>query len=172
MATWRVLVSNHRCVSGPAVHVDRFVVETCAELHTCPACLVQTVHMVSNLPHITVRLPGTDVGTGKREALLMVDLGASGIDIIFHSKAVKELGLQDLPKPGPSSSRCAASVAETPLHSLHGRTFSGASFRGNILSIPGVWWRVPCHSMDQAERQQDCGICGVSGFLACLQTGR
>ncbi|CAK0743066.1 hypothetical protein CVIRNUC_001441 [Coccomyxa viridis] len=60
----------------------------------------QTVHMVSNLPHITVRLPGTDVGTGKREALLMVDLGASGIDIIFHSKAVKELGLQDLPKAG------------------------------------------------------------------------
>ena len=56
--------------------------------------------MVSNLPHITVRLPGTEVGTGKREALLMVDLGASGIDIIFHSKAVKELGLQDLPKAG------------------------------------------------------------------------
>ena len=61
---------------------------------------MQTVHMVSNLPHITVRLPGTEVETGKREALLMVDLGASGIDIIFHSKAVKELGLQDLPKAG------------------------------------------------------------------------
>ena len=38
--------------------------------------------------------------TSKREALLMVDLGASGIDIIFHAKAVKELGLEDLPKAG------------------------------------------------------------------------
>ena len=74
--------------------------ETRAGLLTCAACVVQTVHMVSNLPHIAVSLPGTNLDTGRREALLMVDLGASGIDIIFHSKAVRELGLQDLPKAG------------------------------------------------------------------------
>ena len=78
----------------------RMLHETFAGLHTCPARAVQTIHMVSNLPHIAVRLPGTNVGSTKREALLMVDLGASGIDIIFHSKAVRELGLQDLPKAG------------------------------------------------------------------------
>ena len=115
--------------------LSRVVFETCAGLHKCPPGVAQTVHMVSNLPHITVRLPGTDVETGERKALLMVDLGASGIDIIFHSKAVKELGLQDLPKAGAiqlkvCSFHCRGIVAQPAwLHilrvKLQGRVLSG-----------------------------------------------
>ncbi|CAL5219379.1 g1201 [Coccomyxa viridis] len=58
----------------------------------------QEVEMVSNLPHVPVRLRPSDAEGSQREALLMVDLGASGSEVIFHSRAVEELGLQDLPQ--------------------------------------------------------------------------
>ena len=126
----------------------KFIIETCAGLHTCPACLVQTVHMVSNLPHITVRLPGTEVGIGKREALLMVDLGASGIDIIFHSKAVKELGLQDLPKAGAIQLKVCSlhcrGIAAQPAGShilmvkLQGKTCSISALGGGLPALPWI----------------------------------
>ena len=45
--------------------------------------------MVSNLPHVAVRLQLSSAEGAEREALLMVDLGASGSEIIFHSRAVQ-----------------------------------------------------------------------------------
>jgi len=59
---------------------------------------MQEVEMVSNLPHLAVRLQPGNTKRSQREALLLVDLGASGSEIIFHSRAVEELGLQDLPQ--------------------------------------------------------------------------
>ena len=50
---------------------------------------LQELQMVSNLPHVAVRLQPSSAGGAEREALLMVDLGASGSEIIFHSRAVQ-----------------------------------------------------------------------------------
>ena len=124
------------------------VLKTCAVLHTCSPRVVQTIHMVSNLPHIAVRLPGTKLGIGVREALLMVDLGASGIDIIFHSKAVKELGLQDLPKAGAiqlkaCSFHCTVSLfAQTWAEGPRGPICSTA---GSCEGCPALPLKGDCH---------------------------
>jgi hypothetical protein len=50
---------------------------------------LQELQMVSNLPHVAVRLQPSSAEGTEREALLMVDLGASGSEIIFHSRAVQ-----------------------------------------------------------------------------------
>ena len=90
--------------------------------------------MVSNLPHLPVRLqPGNAEGS-QREALLMVDLGASGSEVIFHSRAVGELGLQDLPQARTTQLKGVGGVHAKAVmmysSKIHGMEMCGAMYTG------------------------------------------
>ncbi|GLC51534.1 hypothetical protein PLESTB_000512800 [Pleodorina starrii] len=49
--------------------------------------------MIANLPHVHLRFADPRVGGSPRSALLMVDSGACGADLMLHARAQKELAL-------------------------------------------------------------------------------
>ncbi len=57
-------------------------------------CVCVYVLQISSLPHVEVNLQGSDGRT--RTALLMVDSGACGADIMLHARAMQDLDLHDL----------------------------------------------------------------------------
>ena len=52
----------------------------------------QPLKMIANLPHMDVLLT-VNPDSKPIKCLLMLDSGAGGVDAMFHSRAVKELGL-------------------------------------------------------------------------------
>ncbi len=52
----------------------------------------QPLVMVANLPHVEVLLTANE-GDEPVQCMFMLDSGAGGVDAMFHSRAVRELGL-------------------------------------------------------------------------------
>jgi hypothetical protein len=52
--------------------------------------------MVSNVPHVAASFAGAPEGPPQ---IFMIDSGAGGADLIFHARAVEELGLERLLPP-------------------------------------------------------------------------
>ena len=67
----------------------------------------QDLHLVSNVPHVAATFSGVNDSHKEEPNIFMIDSGAGGADVIFHSKAVEELGLSELlgPEGGRVSSR-------------------------------------------------------------------
>lgn len=113
--------------------------------------------MVSNLPHVAVRLQAGSAEGSQREALLMVDLGASGSEIIFHSRAVQELGLQDLPQSKRTQLKVCGPVLSWLDHSsrvpllaayekvsCQGRSFKKKTVTGLTLQQSACGYEMQC----------------------------
>ena len=97
----------------------------------------ERVVMVANLPHVAARVP-IPSSTASAPALLMLDTGAGGVDVMFHARAAVELGLAP-PAPtaralrgvgagggaGAPGASVAASHATLPWLELGGTTFGG-----------------------------------------------
>jgi|TARA_B110000003_G_scaffold276574_1_gene324049 hypothetical protein len=56
----------------------------------------QELRLVSNVPHVAATFSGVNDAHKTEPNIFMIDSGAGGADVIFHSKAVDELGLSDL----------------------------------------------------------------------------
>ena len=59
----------------------------------------QELRLVSNVPHISATFSGTDDSHKTTPNIFMIDSGAGGADVIFHSKAVEDMGLDSLLAP-------------------------------------------------------------------------
>lgn len=67
----------------------------------------QELRLVSNVPHVAATFSGVNDSQKLEPNIFMIDSGAGGADVIFHAKAVKDLGLTELlgPEGGRISSR-------------------------------------------------------------------
>ena len=108
--------------------------------YTPPASGVawERVVMVANLPHVAARVPLPSSTSASAPALLMLDTGAGGVDVMFHARAAVELGLTP-PAPtaralrgvgagsgaGAPGASVAAAHATLPWLELGGATFGG-----------------------------------------------
>jgi hypothetical protein len=96
--------------------------------------------MVANLPHVEARVPGAPPPSSpSRRALLMLDSGAGGVDVMFHARAAAELGLGGgarAPRAvrGVGAASGADPVAATP-HTLPWLRLGGHTFGGPIQSL-------------------------------------
>ena len=68
----------------------------------------QELRLVSNVPHISATFSGVSDDHKTKPNIFMIDSGAGGADVIFHSKAVEELGLAAL--LGPEGDRVSSRV--------------------------------------------------------------
>tara|TARA_B100000073_G_scaffold344582_1_gene351706 strand:+ start:189 stop:1628 length:1440 start_codon:yes stop_codon:yes gene_type:complete len=59
----------------------------------------QELRLVSNVPHISATFSGTNDSHKTTPNIFMIDSGAGGADVIFHSKAVEDMGLDSLLAP-------------------------------------------------------------------------
>ena len=59
----------------------------------------QELRLVSNVPHISATFSGTNDSHKTTPNIFMIDSGAGGADVIFHSKAVADMGLDSLLAP-------------------------------------------------------------------------
>ena len=68
----------------------------------------QDLRLVSNVPHIAATFSGVDDAQKSQPNIFMIDSGAGGADVIFHSKAVEALGLANM--LGPMEKRISSRV--------------------------------------------------------------
>ena len=59
----------------------------------------QQLRLVSNVPHVSATFSGVNDSHKTTPRIFMIDSGAGGADVIFHSKAVEEMGLDSLLAP-------------------------------------------------------------------------
>lgn len=81
----------------------------------------QPLVMIANLPHVEVLLTIKE-GDKPVKCMFMLDSGAGGVDAMFHSRAVRELGLIQDNKHGMrtltvSLLSCSAACMRLPSHS-------------------------------------------------------
>ncbi len=93
-------------VSEGGTHVDLYPADQVDNIDEKWAW--QELRLVSNVPHISATFSGANEEHQTKPNIFMIDSGAGGADVIFHSKAVEELGLTQL--LGPEGNRVSSRV--------------------------------------------------------------